>query len=58
MALDLTKIEPHKVKAGVQGKMFFFYGGAKTGKTSVAAQFSKPLLLEHYMIQSLLIRLD
>lgn len=45
MALDLTKIEPHKVKAGVQGKMFFFYGGAKTGKTSVAAQFSKPLLL-------------
>ena len=45
MALDLTKIEPHKVKAGVQGKMFFFYGGAKTGKTSVASQFSKPLLL-------------
>jgi len=45
VALDLTKIEPHKVKAGVQGKMFFFYGGAKTGKTSVASQFSKPLLL-------------
>lgn len=45
MALDLTKIEPHKVKAGVQGKMFFFYGGAKTGKTTVASQFSKPLLL-------------
>lgn len=45
MALDLLKIEEHKVKAGVQGKMFFFYGGAKTGKTTVACQFSKPLLL-------------
>lgn len=45
MALDLTKIEEHKVKAGVQGKMFFMYGGPKTGKTSVACQFSKPLLL-------------
>lgn len=45
MALDLTKIEEHKVKAGVQGKMFFVYGGAKTGKTTVACQFSKPLLL-------------
>lgn len=45
MALDLTKIEEHKVKAGVQGKMFFIYGGAKTGKTTVACQFSKPLLL-------------
>lgn len=45
MALDLTKIEEHRVKAGVQGKMFFIYGGAKTGKTSVASQFSKPLLL-------------
>ncbi len=45
MALDLTKIEEHRVKSGVQGKMFFMYGGAKTGKTTVACQFSKPLLL-------------
>lgn len=45
MALDLTKIEPHKVKAGVQGKMFFIYGGAKVGKTTTACQFSKSLLL-------------
>ena len=45
MALDLLKVEPHKVKAGVQGKMFMFYGGAKVGKTTVACQFSKPLLL-------------
>ena len=45
MALDLTKIVEHKVKAGVQGKMFFIYGGAKTGKTTVSCQFSKPLLL-------------
>ena len=45
MALDLLKIEEHKVKAGVQGKMFFIYGGPKTGKTTVACQFSKPLLL-------------
>ena len=45
MALDLTKIEEHKVKAGVQGKMFFIYGGPKTGKTTIACSFSKPLLL-------------
>jgi hypothetical protein len=45
VALDLTKIEEHRVKSGVQGKMFFMYGGAKTGKTTVACQFSKPLLL-------------
>lgn len=45
MALDLLKVEPHKVKAGVQGKMFMFYGGAKVGKTTVACQFDKPLLL-------------
>ena len=43
--IDLTKIEPHKIKSGVQGKMFFFYGGPKVGKTSVSCQFSKPLLL-------------
>lgn len=45
MALDLLKIEKHKVKSGVQGKMFLFYGGAKTGKTVTASQFNKPLLL-------------
>ena len=45
MALDLLTIEEHQVKAGVQGKMFFIYGGAKTGKTTTACQFSKPLLL-------------
>ena len=45
MALDLLKIEPHKVKSGVQGKMFLFYGGPKTGKTVTASQFDKPLLL-------------
>lgn len=45
MALDLLTIQEHKVKAGVQGKMFFIYGGAKTGKTTTACQFSKPLLL-------------
>ena len=45
MALDLLNIKEHQVKAGVQGKMFFIYGGAKTGKTTTACQFSKPLLL-------------
>lgn len=45
MALDLLKVEPHKVKSGVQGKMFLFYGGPKTGKTVTASQFDKPLLL-------------
>lgn len=43
-ALDLLNIEPHRVKAGVQGKMFCFYGGIKTGKTTVACQFSNPIL--------------
>ena len=45
MALDLLTVQEHRVKAGVQGKMFFIYGGPKTGKTSVATQFNKPLLL-------------
>ena len=45
MALDLLSIQPHRVKSGVQGKMFFMYGSAKTGKTTTACQFSKPLLL-------------
>lgn len=45
MALDLLNIKEHKVKSGVQGKMFFIYGGAKTGKTTTACQFNKPLLL-------------
>lgn len=44
MAIDLLSIEPHKVKAGVDGKMLMFYGGAKVGKTSVACQFEKVLL--------------
>lgn len=45
MALDLLQVQEHRVKSGVQGKMFLFYGGPKTGKTSTACQFSKPLLL-------------
>ena len=45
MALDLLTIQEHQVKAGVQGKMFLIYGGPKTGKTTTACQFSKPLLL-------------
>ena len=43
--LDLLTVQEHKVKSGVQGKMFFIYGGAKTGKTTTACQFEKPLLL-------------
>lgn len=45
MALDLLTVKEHSVKAGVQGKMFLIYGGPKTGKTTTACQFSKPLLL-------------
>lgn len=45
MALDLLTVKEHQVKSGVQGKMFLFYGGTKTGKTTTACQFSKPLLL-------------
>lgn len=45
MAIDLLTVQEHKVKAGVQGKMFLIYGGPKTGKTTTACQFSKPLLL-------------
>jgi hypothetical protein len=45
VALDLLTVQEHRVKAGVQGKMFLIYGGPKTGKTTTACQFSKPLLL-------------
>lgn len=45
MALDLLTVQEHRVKAGVQSKMFLIYGGPKTGKTTTACQFSKPLLL-------------
>lgn len=43
--LDLLTVQEHKVKSGVQGKMFFIYGGAKVGKTTTACQFEKSLLL-------------
>lgn len=42
--IDLTKVPVHKVKTGVQGKMICIYGLPKTGKTTVACSFSKPLL--------------
>ena len=45
MAVDLLQVPEHRVKSGVQGKMFFIYGGAKVGKTTTACSFPKPLLL-------------
>jgi len=43
--IDLLTVQEHKIKSGVQGKMFFIYGASKTGKTTTACQFEKPLLL-------------
>ena len=54
MALDLLTIIPHKVKSGIQGKMYLLYGGPKTNKTTTASKFPKPLILAAEMGYGLL----
>lgn len=43
--MDLLNIEPHKITSGTLGKHFLFYGPPSTRKTTVATNFSRPLLL-------------
>lgn len=43
--IDIFDIKPHKVTRDLSGKTFLFYGGYKTGKTTNACKFPKPLLL-------------
>lgn len=45
MAIDLTKIQPHKVSKDLSGYITFIYGKPKTGKTTLATQMPNSLLL-------------
>lgn len=43
--IDILNIEPNKVSRSLRGYSVFMYGGWKTGKTTTAAKFEKPLLI-------------
>ena len=43
--INLTGIKPHQVSRDMRGYTVFFYGAAKTGKTTNAVKFPKHLLL-------------
>lgn len=45
MAIDLMNLQPFYVKRDLSDKIFLFYGGIGTRKTSVSCRFPKPLLL-------------
>lgn len=45
MAFDLLNIQPHKVSRDLSGYITFIYGGYKTGKTTLATQMDKSLLI-------------
>lgn len=45
MAIDLLGIQPHKVSRDLGGYITFIYGAPKTGKTTLATQMPKALLL-------------
>jgi len=45
MSIDIFGIEPTKVSRDLRGKIVLLYGEYKTGKTSNAVKFPKPLLL-------------
>lgn len=45
MANSLLSIKPHKVSRDLRGYSVFFYGAAKTGKTTIASKFPGSLLL-------------
>jgi len=45
MAIDLLKIQPHKVSRDLSGYITYVYGVAKCGKTTFAARASKCLIL-------------
>lgn len=43
--IDIFNIEPHKVSRSLKGYAVLMFGGWKTGKTTTACKFEKPLLL-------------
>lgn len=45
MGNSLLEIKPHEVSKDLRGYSVFFYGLPKTGKTTVACKFPKPILL-------------
>lgn len=45
VAIDLLSITPHEVSRDLCGYTVMFYGEPKTGKTTIASQFPKALLL-------------
>lgn len=45
MAINLLKIQPHKVSRDLSGYITYIYGAPKTGKTTLAVQMPKALLL-------------
>ena len=44
-SIDIFNIEPNKVSRSLRGYSVFMYGGWKTGKTTTACKFEKPLLI-------------
>ena len=45
MAIDLLSLQPHKVSRDLSGYITYIYGAPKCGKTTLASQMEKPLLL-------------
>ena len=45
MAIDLLSLKPHKVSRDLSGYITYIYGAPKCGKTTLASQMEKPLLL-------------
>lgn len=45
MAIDLTKLQPHRVSRDLSGYITYVYGAPKTGKTTFAARAEKCLIL-------------
>ena len=45
MAIDLLSIQPHKVSRDLSGYITYIYGAGKTGKTTLASQMQKSLLI-------------
>jgi hypothetical protein len=49
MGIDIFGITPHKVSRDLKGYTILFYGRPKVGKTTIASQFDKALLLAFEM---------
>ena len=45
MAIDLLALQPNKVSRDLSGYITYIYGAPKTGKTTLATQMDKCLLL-------------